>query len=123
MTTKLITAIISVLMVFILFPHFVITHLTLGVFMLLVLAFSVLILVLSNRPKKHAYFESPITEAKTSNMIPVNSQELEQIVEILKGLGYKAQESKIVAQNALMDTQSGTFQDKVRKAVQMLDKN
>jgi hypothetical protein len=123
MTTKLITTIISVLMVFILFPHFVITHPALGIFMLLVLALSVLILVLSNRPKKHAYCESPITEAKTSNMIPVNSQELEQIVEILKGLGYKAQESKIVAQNALMDTQSGTFQDKVRKAVQMMDKN
>ena len=77
--------------------------------MLLVLSLSILILVLSNRPKKHEYTESPIAEAKTSNMIPVNSQELEQIVEILKGLGYKAQESKIVAQNALMDTQIGNI--------------
>jgi hypothetical protein len=126
MKTKLITAIISVLIVFVLFPHYVLHH-AIGAFMLATIIISGGLLYWLSRPQK-IYAESVRTQIKidnrqTSNMTPVNAHEFEQIVEILKGLGYKTQESKIVAQQALMDTQSGNFQDKVRKAVQMLDKN
>jgi len=128
MKTKLITAIISDLMLIALFPHFFLHH-AIGVFMLAVFVLSVgLLILLSRSRRKPAYAgivrtKLEIENKQTSNMIPVNVKEFEQIVEILKGLGYKVSEAKIVAQQVLMDTQLVNFQDKVRKSVQMMDKN
>ena len=114
MKTKLITAIISDLMLIALFPHFFLHH-AIGVFMLAVFIISVGLLVLLSRSHRKPVYAGIVRTLRHG--------EYQQIVEILKELGYKVSEAKIVAQQVVMDTQLVNFQDKVRKAVQMMDKN